>query len=306
MSTKFVFLVLPQLQLLDLAGPDQVLHEANYFGADFTIEYCSLQSDNYTTNGLVFGKLKQFNEVEISANDFLIIPGPNYKYLLTEDFKNNSNLFEWIRKNHQKGVKIVSVCSGAFVLAESGILNNQNCTTHFKLTQLLKDLYPRINVLENILFTQSNSLYTSAGISSGIDLMLHIVEEIKGSHFAYQVAKEMVVYNRRSGNHSQENSLLSHRNHIHTGIHKVQDWIIENINKKSNLFELAELANMSERNFTRIFKKETSITVNNYITLIRKEKIKEYLKNPDFSRAEIASSVGLQSERQLSRIINLI
>lgn len=173
-------------------------------------------------------------------------------------------------------------------MAECDLLNNINCTTHFKLTEKLKTLYPKTKVVENTLYTQHENLYTSAGIASGIDLMLHIVEEIKGSHFTYLVAKEMVIYNRRKGNQNQESFFLSHRNHIHTGIHNVQDWIIENIDKKSNLNELAEIANMSERNFTRIFKKETNITVNNFITIVRKEKIKEYLKNPDFSRAEIA------------------
>ena len=98
--------------------------------------------------------------------------------------------------------------------------------------------------------------------------------------------------------------MLQFRNHIHSGIHKVQDWIIDNIHLKTNLKDLAEIANMSERNFTRTFKKETNATVTDFITLIRKEKIKELSKNLDLSRVEIANKVGLQSERQISRIKN--
>lgn len=304
MKTKFVFLILPKLQLLDLAGPDQVIHESNYFDADFSVDYCCLETNNKTTNGLPFGDLKHFSEIEISPNDYLIIPGPKYTSVLSKEFKTNIDLFNWINKLYQQGTKLVSICSGAFVLAECNLLNNINCTTHFKLIEELKTLYPKTKVVENTLYTQHENIYTSAGIASGIDLMLHIVEELKGSHFAYLVAKEMVIYNRRNGNQSQESEFISHRNHIHTGIHKAQDWIIENINKKSNLNELAEIANMSERNFTRIFKKETNSTVSNYITIIRREKIKEFLKNSNFSRTEIALQVGLQSERQLSRIMN--
>jgi transcriptional regulator GlxA family with amidase domain len=304
MKVKFVFLVLPQIHLMDLAGPDQAILEAIDFGADFEIEYCCLENNVITTAGLPIANLKYFSEVQFNAGDFLIIPGSNASYLISDEFKAQNKLLNWIIQNYNSGVKIVSICAGAFVLAECGLLNNIPCTTHFKRTKQLQELYPQTKVMDNILFTQQDGIYTSAGIASGIDITLHIIEELKGSYFAHLVARELVVYNRRNGHQKQESELLSFRNHIHSGIHKVQDWIIENINHKTNLNELAEIACMSERNFTRIFKKETDITVNDYITIIRKEKIKEFLKNPDLTRVEIASYVGLQSERQLSRLIN--
>lgn len=304
MKLKFVFLILPQIHLMDLAGPDQAILEAIDFGADFEIEYCNLENNVVTTAGLPIANLKHFSEVQFKPGDFLIIPGSNASYLISDEFKKHTDLLDWIITNYNLGVKLVSICAGAFVLAECGLLNNMPCTTHFKRTQQLQELYPQTKVMDNILFTQQDGIYTSAGIASGIDVTLHIIEELKGSYFAHLVARELVVYNRRNGNQKQESELLGFRNHIHSGIHKVQDFIIENINQKTNLNELAEIACMSERNFTRIFKKETDITVNDYITIIRKEKIKEFLKNPDLSRLEIASQVGLQSERQLSRLIN--
>jgi transcriptional regulator GlxA family with amidase domain len=304
MNQKFVFLVLPQIHLMDLAGPDQAILEAVGFGADFEIEYCNLESNVVSTAGLPIANLKHFSEVQFKKGDFLIIPGSNPNYLISDEFKKHTDLFNWIINSHNSGIKIVSICAGAFVLAECGLLNNIPCTTHFKKTKQLQELYPQAKVIDNILFTQHEGIYTSAGIASGIDVTLHIIEELKGSHFAHLVARELVVYNRRKGNQKQESELMGFRNHIHSGIHKVQDWIIENINQKASLDELAEIACMSERNFTRIFKKETAITVNDYITIIRKEKIKEFLKNPDLTRLEIASQVGLRSERQLSRLIN--
>ena len=303
MKTKFTFLVLPQIHLMDLAGSDQAILESIDFGADFTIEYCQLEQQVISSAGLPIGNLKHFSEVQLDPGDFLLIPGANGNYLTSDPFKKQTELLEWIRAAYQKGVNVCSICAGAFVLAECGLLDNIPCTTHFKRTKQLQDLYPKAKVIENILFTQHNGIYTSAGIASGIDLTLHIIEELKGSYFAHLVARELVVYNRRNGQQKQESDMLGFRNHIHSGVHKVQDWIIENINQKTTLNDLAEIAHMSERNFTRIFKKETAITVNDYITIIRKEKIKEFLKNPDLTRSEIASYVGLQSERQLSRLI---
>jgi transcriptional regulator GlxA family with amidase domain len=304
MKTKFVFLLLPEIHLMDLAGPDQAIHEAIEFGADFEIEYCNLVNDVSSTSGLPIGNVKHFSEIKINKGDFLIIPGSNASYLQSEKFKKNIDLLNWIKTIYQNGTNVCSICAGAFALAESGLLDNVSCTTHFKRTQQLQELYPKSKVVENILFTDSNRIYTSAGIASGIDLTLYIIEKLKGSHFAHLVARELVVYNRRNGDSSQESELLKFRNHIHSGIHKAQDWIIENIHIKNSLNELAEIANMSERNFTRVFKKETSITVNDFITLIRKEKISNLLKNPNLSRAEIASKIGMKNERQLNRIIN--
>ncbi len=305
MNTRFIFLILPEVHLMDLAGPAQTLHEAIEYGANFQIEYCNTDDTVVSSAGLPIPKIKHFSQIEFNIGDFLMIPGADMSFLTSEKFKKNTQLKNWILSMYKKGVKVCSICSGAFVLAECGILDNVSCTTHFKRTEQLQDLYPKTKVQNNILFTQQNGIYTSAGIASGIDLTLHIIEELKGSYFSHLVARELVVYNRRNGLDKQQSDVFKFRNHIHSGIHKVQDWIIENIKKRMNLGDLADIAGMSERNFTRIFRKETGVTVNDYITQIRKEKINELLKNPDLSRPKIASEVGLKSERQVSRLMNI-
>ena len=304
MPTKFTFLLIPQVHILDLAGPDQAIHEAIDYRADFEIEYCSTNNPISTSSGLPFSKVKHFSKTRMKKGDFIIVPGATHAYLVSPEFIKQKDLFSWLRLNYANGVNICSVCLGAFVLAESGLLNGIPCTTHFKKTKDLQLRYPAILVNENILFTDQNRLYTSAGIASGIDLILHIIEKLKCIYFSHLVARELVVYNRRNGNATQESELMKFRNHIHSGIHLAQDFIIENINKKRTLSQLAEIANMSERNFTRIFKKETGITVNEFITTIRKEKIKELLKHPDHSILSIANKVGLKSEKQVKRILS--
>lgn len=303
MATKFIFLILPNVHILDLAGPDQAIHEAIDFQADFEMEFCGIGKEVISTSGLPFGSLKHFSEVRYSKGDFLVIPGCSYAYLTSDDFLSETHLFNWITEMYRAEVELVSICMGAFVLAATGVLDGRNCTTHFKKTKELQEKFPKIKVIENILYTDQDGIYTSAGIASGIDLTLHLIEKLKGSYFAHLVARELVVFNRRSGSDSQESEFLKFRNHIHSGVHKVQDYILEKLHQKNSLLDLAEIAGMSERNFTRIFKKETGITVVEYINVVRKAKATELKKNPNFSKIEIANKVGLQSEKQLTRIL---
>jgi transcriptional regulator GlxA family with amidase domain len=158
-------------------------------------------------------------------------------------------------------------------------------------------------VQENVLFTEDDGVMTSAGVASGIDLALHIVSTLTDDYFCFKVAREIVVYSRRRGNQAQQSVFLSYRNHIHSGVHAVQDWLQEHLHERALLENLAEIACMSTRNLTRIFKQETGITVHDYITILRQERISELLKNPDISRVQIAQQCGLQSERQISRLI---
>lgn len=303
MAVKFVFLILPHVHLMDLAGPDQTIHEAIGFGADFKVEYCGLGQNLVSSSGLKFSNQKHFSKVKFKPGDYLIIPGTRLDYLLSPAFKRLTSLNNWIKNCHKQQVNLVSICAGAFVLAQSGLLDGKMCTTHFKQTQQLRKLYPRVEVKENILFVEDGRIYSSAGIASGIDLMLHIVEKLKGSYFSHQVARELVIYNRREGSDDQISAFLKYRNHIHSGIHKVQDFTIEHIDQKHSLGELADVAGMSERNFSRVFKRETGITVVSYINSLRKELISNYLKDKDLSYIQIADKIGLESEKQVRRIL---
>lgn len=303
MATKIVFLILPEIQLLDLAGADQVFYEAQCYGSDLKIDYCSLGSPIKTSTLLPIGKVKDFQEITFNAGDYLIIPGAETSYLLSEEFRLKNEVFEWLKMAYSQKVILCSVCTGAFVLAIAGLLDGRKCTTHWKRTAQLQTLFPKTEVIENILFIEDGDILTSAGVTSGIDLALHIVSQLEDEFFAYKVARELVIYMRRQGNHAQQSIFLQYRNHIHSGIHKVQDWLQENLHEKSSLPDLADLACMSTRNFTRVFKKETGISVNDFTTLIRKEKIKALIKKPDITRNQIARQCGLKSERQIIRLL---
>lgn len=304
MPVKFVFVISPKTHFLDLAGPDQVFFEAIFYKAPFELEYCSFAPEEAgIASGLRFANLKHYSEVETAKGDYIFIPGMDPEVIAGSFGEPLHELFLWLSSAYDRGTYLCSVCTGAFLLAAAGLLDGKICTTHWKYTQKLQRQFPKLKIQENVLFTEKDGIFTSAGIASGVDLALHVVEKEMGAYFANKVAREIVVYIRRGGGQAQQSIFLCYRNHLHTGIHVVQDWLIENLDQKSTLPQLAEMANMSTRNFTRVFKKETGITIGDYIALLRQEKIKELLKKPDFSRHQVARQVGLTSERQVSRLM---
>jgi len=301
--TKIVFLVLPQMHLLDLAGPDQVFHEALEYGADLSIEYCSFGENLQTSSEFPLGRLKYFSKITFQAGDYLIIPGASVEFLVSKRMAAEKEVIKWVSSKHSAGVNICSICTGAFFLALTGLLNGRKCTTHWKRTAELKRRFPSIILMEDILFTEDEGIYTSAGVTAGIDLALFVLTKLTDDNLSYKVARELVVYLRRTGSESQQSIFMKYRNHIHSGIHKAQDYVYENIRKKVSLNQLADKACMSPRNLTRTFKKETGITVNEYTNLIRKEMLREFVKNPDMSRKQMAKECGLSSERHVIRLL---
>jgi len=304
LQTKFIFLVLPRVHLLDLAGPVQVFLEALDYGANITIDYCSFDNTLTTSSEFPLGRLKKYSNVKMQAGDYLFIPGAEVDYLVSKAMSEQKELLNWVRDAHAKGVNICSICSGSFFLAQAGLLNGRKCTTHWKRTAELKRRFPSVNLVEDILFTEDERVFTSAGVTAGIDLALFILSRLTNESTSYKVARELVVYMRRTGSEPQQSIFMKYRNHIHSGIHRVQDYVHENIRKKVSLIQLADRACMSPRNLTRTFKKETGITVNEYTTLIRKEMLREFIKNPDMSRRQMAKECGLKSERQVIRLLN--
>jgi transcriptional regulator GlxA family with amidase domain len=302
--TRIVFLILPKIHLLDFAGPLQVFHEAVDYGVNVSLEYCSIGQELLTATRFPLGRLRDFSEVPLNTGDYLIIPGADVDFLISKFMMQQEELNQWVRNGHDAGCHICSICSGAFFLAGTGLLDGKRCTTHWKRTDQLKRSFPKLKVEEDVLFTEDRGIYTSAGVTAGVDLALHLVSKLADEHVAHQVARELVVYLRRGADESQQSIFMKYRNHIHSGIHRVQDFVYENIQKKVSLVHLADKACMSPRNLTRIFKKETGVTLNQYTTSIRKEMLRQFVKNSDMSRKQMARMCGLKSERQVIRLLS--
>lgn len=297
------FIVPPQVELLDLAGPAQVFTEAKSQGLNAAIEFYSFHDVNTSSAGIAFGTIKNYKEANLKAGDFLFVPGTDHNYLRSPQFGNDESFFKWLAHCAINKINTCSVCTGAFFLGKAGVLDNRECTTHWRRTDELKSRFPKAKVLADMLYVKSDNIYTSAGISAGIDLALAILEDIKGPQFVHKVARGLVVYHRRDQSHSQKSIYLDFRNHINPKIHEVQDFLINNLAEENSIEALAEMIAMSPRNLSRVFKESTGLTIVEYLTELRREVAKTLLNNPDYTMDYIASQCGFKTARQLQRIL---
>lgn len=297
------FIIPPHVELLDLAGPVQVFVEAKFYGFEADIKFCSFNNEPVSTAGLGFGKVEDFTNADLKEGDFIFVPGMDAEYVRSISFGAENKFFKWLKECSDKKIKICSICNGAFALGHAGLLKDTECTTHWRRVKELQNLFPDAKVVADILFVKSNNVYTSAGISAGIDLALAILEDLKGPLFTHKVARGLVVYHRRGGKHSQQSIYLDYRNHINPQIHEVQDYLIENLSKENDIETLASLAGMSARNLSRVFKEKTGSTILEYLTRLRIEYAKTMLNNPEYTSEYIASQCGFKTARQLQRIL---
>jgi transcriptional regulator GlxA family with amidase domain len=300
---KFAFIIPPTVEILDLAGPLQVFTEAKYYGFDVNIEFYTFSDNPVCTSGLGFGKIQHFSKAKLKENDFVFVPGMGWDYVDSISFKAEKPFLDWLRECSDRRITVCSICNGAFALGYAGLLKDTECTTHWRRVKTLQETFPKARVVADILYIKSNNVYTSAGISAGIDLALGILENLKGPLFTHKVARGLVVYHRRSGTHKQESIYLDYRNHINPQVHEVQDYLIDNLSKENDIATLASLVGMSPRNLSRVFKEKTGSTVLEYLTLLRKEFANTMLNNPEYTIEYIASKCGFKTARQLQRIL---
>jgi transcriptional regulator GlxA family with amidase domain len=235
---------------------------------------------------------------EVGGEDLVIVPGMPYRYTQRID----RSVIRWLKASAANGVQFASVCTGAFVLGDAGLLDGRRCTTHWARINELRERYPRARVHDDRLFVTDGNVTTSAGIASGIDMALSMIERLQGPLVAAEVAREMVVYLRRDGAQQQRSIYLEFRTHLHPGIHRVQDQLVRNPERDITIPELADVAGMSVRNLTRTFRSATGVTIQQFTTQLRLELAKSLLHDPSLTIDVVAERCGLGSARQLRRI----
>jgi transcriptional regulator GlxA family with amidase domain len=279
-----------------MAGPVQVLYEAAHLGGAYELSYCGVSSSVRSAQGLVLSDLKPLPKVE--EGDLVLVPGMSSATLDRLDHVPVA----WLRRARDVGAHIASVCSGAFALARAGLLDDRRCTTHWKVIERLRSEYPRALVIDNRLFVEDGGVISSAGVASGIDMALALVEQDHGPLVASRVAREMVVYVRRSGDQEQRSVYLDHRSHLHPGVHLAQDFIIQHPERKSTIAELARVAAMSPRNLTRVFRLATGITPKQFASKVKLQVARDLVDDPQRTVEAIAASCGFEDSRQLRRL----
>jgi len=295
---RVVFLLLPKVHLLDLAGPAQAFHAATNHGAGYELRFCASSTETSSAQGLIFKTETELPEVR--RDDLIVIPGQWSKYmngpLLTARIK------AWLRDAYKSGAHLASVCSGAFALGEAGFLNGRRCTTHWSLTDELQRRYPDARVATTALYVHDGRITSSAGIASGIDMALSLIELHCGPTLTAKVARDLVVFLRRHGGHDQTSIYLSFRDHLHPGVHQVQDWLSTHFAEPVRLPRLAKLAKMSSRNLVRAFKTATGLTPLQYQQRLRLEFAGSLLRDSRFTIESIADSCGFVDARHFRRL----
>ena len=295
---RVVFLLVPKLHLLDLAGPAQVFSTAADFGHRYELSYVSEQEDVPTAQGVVLRASTTWPA--LAEDDLILVPGCGLPTLATGPRPSPATLGRLVA-HHAAGGSVVSVCSGADILGQAGLLDNRRCTTHHDLQDELARRYPRARVERDVLYVLDQRIITSAGIASGIDLALHLLAMRHGPAEAARVARDMVVYARRSGDESQNSAMLRHRWHLRDAVHRAQDQIDAQYAEPLRLSELAATTGVSERTLTRQFVESTGLTPLRYQQTLRVERAEHLIGNGATSEAA-AHAVGFADARMLRRL----
>jgi transcriptional regulator GlxA family with amidase domain len=222
--------------------------------------------------------------------DTLIIAGNDFAELNNPA---NSDFYKWLSEVTEHNIRrVASICGGVFSLAKAGLLNGRKATTHWDLSERLKKSYPLVHVDSNAFFTNDGNIYTSGGVSSGIDLALALVEEDHGKDIAITVARKLVFYLSRPGFQTQFGNLLPVYESSNIA-EKLKSWFTEHLHEPLDLVRIAGHLNMSTRNFTRVFHKQTGIPPAKFIEKLRVETARKYLEDTDISLEKIAERCGL-------------
>lgn len=211
-------------------------------------------------------------------------------------------LVDWIAAVAPRIGQLTALCSGALFLAAAGVLDGHRATTHWSVAPRLRAQYPAVEVDADAIFVRSGNIWTSAGVTAGIDLALALVERDLGRELALEVATEMVVYLKRPGGQSQFSSHLLSERTTRPNIRELQAWILENLHERLAVADLARKAAMSERHFARVFQHEVGMSTQEFIELSRFERATQLLGNLDLPLKTVAARACFRDEAHMRRV----
>ena len=302
-------MLLQRTLLLDAAGPLEVLRVANREQQDirFEVHYIGPEASIVSSIGITLAKIEPLPKtlpdgamVVLSGDvDYMMMPG--VQAAPRRDRSGGAAVVKWLRTVVRPGHKLVLICSGALLAGRAGLLNGYACTTHHASCAELAAVAPDARVLENRLFVEDGERSSSAGVTAGVDLMLHIVTQLTDLALAVAIARYMVVYLRRSGSDPQLSPWLEGRNHIHPSVHRVQDAITADPTRGWTLRALARIAGASSRHLTRLFQEYAGMSITDYKNGLRVALARELITQTSLDMEQVAERAGFGSTRQLRR-----
>jgi transcriptional regulator GlxA family with amidase domain len=299
---EVLFVIVPHALLLDIAGPAEAFRLAN-------LRYTAGATDNPVTSvGLTLGDLEPLPR-SLDEPTWVVLAGqPSLQVgRVTRAIVDTA---QWLNRtlNGPLGTnstrhRLITICSGTLLAARAGLTNHRQCTTHHDLLEELRELAPHARVMENRVFIVDGPLASSAGITAGIDLALHLIAVECGEALAASVAQDMVVYLRRSSSDPELSPFLAHRRHLHAAVHRVQDALSARPARAWDMAAMAAVGHVTERHLLRLFLRHAGVSPLQYLRAIRLVHARQSLEH-GASVARAAEVAGFNSGLQLRRAWN--
>ena len=298
---EVVFALLPRVVLLDVAGPADAFRNANTKVANsYRLRFVAPSPNIEAGIGLELARLEPLPPA-LPDGSIVVLTGVVGKTMRL-DAPEARAVIDWLASGVTQNGLLLCVCSGSVLAGKAGLLAGRECTTHFAHVEELRRVEPRARVLDNRIFVEDGPVFTSAGVTAGIDLALYVIGQQLGPRVAADVARDLVVYLRRSGSDPALSPWVSHRNHLHPAVHRVQDAIVRDPTASWTAQQLSNVACTSTRNLARLFAEHAQCSPLDFVQLIRFAFAKELVTQSDLDLERVAAKAGFRSAQHLRRV----
>ena len=294
-----VFVLMRNLVFLDLAGPADVFRNANSrVPESYRLRFVAPHSKVALAGGLTVADCEPL-PARLKPGTVLVLMGSAGDGFDPRD-PATRQVIDWLRNADPS--LLMCVCAGSILAAHAGLLAGRECTTHHLSIEELRRVEPRARVLENRIFVKDGQVYTSAGVTAGLDLALHVVGEQLNARVAADIARDLVVYMRRAGPDPALSPWVMYRNHLHPAVHRVQDAVTRNPTATWSLADLSNVACTSARHLSRLFAEHAGCSPRGYVQLIRFGLARELVMQTRLDLERVAKRAGFRSAQQLRRV----
>jgi len=294
-----VMLIYPGVMTMDVFGPLEAFATANHAAGLplYRLEIAAMTTAPVATSlGIAITPTVALDDIA-GPIDTLLVSGGFGQPVASSD----QRLLAWLRTNRLRARRCGSICSGAFVLAAAGLLDGKRATTHWALANELDRRYPEISVEADAIFVRDGSIYTSAGVTTGIDLALGLIEEDHGRTLSLRVARALVAYLKRPGGQSQFSNHLLAQFAASPPVRQAQEWALENLSADLSVKALAKRARISERSFRRAFVEETGEAPRDFVERIRIDAARSLFEEAQLPVQVVAARCGFETVDNLRR-----
>ncbi|WP_405143466.1 GlxA family transcriptional regulator [Sphaerisporangium sp. NBC_01403] len=296
-ARRVVFVLFPDFQILDLTGPHEVFAQAGRLARAYVIEtVAAVAGPVRSRGGLTITPTTTIDACEGPIDTLVAVGGRGTTAACADD-----HLMEWLASAARRSRRVASVCTGAFLLARAGLLAGRRAVTHWSSCDLLAREHPDVSVEADPIFVRDGKVWTSAGVTAGMDLALAMVEEDHGAEVARTIARQLVMFVQRPGGQAQFSTQLAAQRPARTPLREVQEWIAEHLAADLTVPVLAARAGMSERNFARVFTAQAGRTPAAYVEAARVEAARRLLETTGTTVEAIARACGFGTAETMHR-----